>query len=119
MTARIARCCCGDCSIAVEGEPVLNALCHCISCRRRSGSAFGWASYFPDDKVVAKEGAFAVHAQDGAMGYSRHFCARGGTTRYGKSFVFLPDAPGIAGGCFVDAPLPAPNLSAQDTDRCA
>jgi hypothetical protein len=30
----------------------------------------------------------------------------------------LPDHTGIAGGCFVDDPLPAPNLSAQDKDRC-
>jgi hypothetical protein len=118
MTTRTARCCCGDCGITVEGEPVLNALCHCISCRRRTGSAFGWSSYFPDEKVVAKQGDFAVSAKDGPTGYARYFCARCGTTLCWKSFGFLPDGTGIAGGCFVDDPLPAPILSAQDKDRC-
>ena len=60
-----------------------------------------------------------VYAKDGDTGYNRFFCARCGTTLYWKSFGFLPDQTGIAGGCFVDAPLLAPNLSAQDKDRCA
>lgn len=119
MTTRAARCCCGDCTIAVEGEPVLNAICNCSSCKCRTGSAFGWSVYFPDDKVIAKAGALNVYAKDGDAGYNRFFCARCGTTLYWKSFGFLSDATGIAGGCFVDDPLPAPNLSAQDGNRCA
>jgi hypothetical protein len=115
---RRAACCCGAASIIVEGEPVLNGICHCTSCRKRSGSAFGWSAYFPDDKVIAKSGEMRVYAKDGAMGYNRFFCANCGTTLYWKSFGFLPDATGVAGGCFVDNPLPEPNLSAQDKDRC-
>ena len=68
--------------------------------------------------MVAKSGTLNVYAKEGAAGYNRFFCARSGTTLYWKSFGFLPDASGIAGGCFVDDPLPAPNLSAQDRDRC-
>jgi hypothetical protein len=82
------------------------AICHGSSCKRRTGSAFGWSAYFPDDKVVAKTGTFSVYAKDGAAGYNRFFCARCGTTLYWKSFGFLPDQTGIAGGCFVDDPLP-------------
>jgi hypothetical protein len=116
---RIARCCCGDCSIEVSGEPTLNGICHCSSCKRRTGSAFGWSSYFPDAQVTAKRGVFEVYAKEGDAGYNRCFCARCGTTLYWKSFGFLPDQTGIAGGCFVDNPLPTPNLSASDTSRCA
>jgi hypothetical protein len=116
---RTARCCCGDCSIEVSGEPVLNAICNCTSCRKRTGSAFGWSSYFPDTNVIAKSGTLHVYAKDGAAGYNRFFCARCGTTLFWKSFGFLPDHTGIAGGCFVENPLPAPNLSARDGDRCA
>ncbi|HWA29742.1 MAG TPA: GFA family protein, partial [Rhizomicrobium sp.] len=83
------------------------------------GSAFGWSVYFPDDKVVAKSGDLKVYAKDGAMSYDRFFCARCGTTLYWKSFGFLPDATGIAGGCFVDDPVPEPSLSAQDRDHCS
>jgi hypothetical protein len=112
-------CCCRACSIAVEGEPVLNGICHCTSCRRRTGSAFGWSSYFPDEAVVSKIGEMAVYAKEGAAGYNRYFCANCGTTLYWKSFGFMADSTGIAGGCFVENPLPTPNLSAQDKDRCA
>src|ERR1044072_4308396 len=111
---RTARCCCGDCAIEAEGEPALNGICHCTSCRRRSGSAFGWSAYFPDARVSPAQGTFQVHAKDGEAGYDRFFCARCGTTLYWKSFGFLPDHTGIAGGCFVDDPLAAPTLSAQD-----
>lgn len=116
---RTAHCCCGASSITVEGEPVLNAICHCTSCKKRTGSAFGWSVYFPDDKVTAKSGEMRVCARDGAMGYDRFFCAHCGTTLYWKSFGFLPDSTGVAGGCFVDDPIPEPNLSAQDKDHCA
>jgi hypothetical protein len=118
-TERTARCCCGACSISVEGEPTLNGICHCSSCKRRTGSAFGWSSYFPDAAVLAKTGTFGVYAKDGAAGYNRFFCSHCGTTLYWKSFGFLPDQTGVAGGCFTDNPLPEPNLSAQDKDHCA
>src|SRR5262249_3441243 len=103
---------------AVEGEPVLNGICHCTSCRRRTGSAFGWSAYFPDDKIGAKNGELRVYAKEGPAGYDRFFCARCGTTLFWKSFGFLPECTGIAGGCFAGDPLGAPNLSAQDADRC-
>jgi hypothetical protein len=116
---RTARCCCGECSITVEGEPSLNAICNCTSCRKRTGSAFGWSSYFPDDKIVAKRGVMNIYSRQGDAGYQRSFCANCGTTLYWKSFGFLPDQTGIAGGCFVETPLPAPVFSSQDSDRCA
>jgi len=118
MTTRTARCCCGECSITVEGEPILNAICNCTSCKRRTGSAFGWSAYFPDDKVKRGQSWLGAYHKDGPAGYDRFFCPGCGTTLYWKSYGFLPDATGVAGGCFTDDPLPEPNLSAQDSDRC-
>ena len=118
MSRRTARCCCGACSIEVSGEPILNAICHCSSCKKRTGSAFGWSAYFSDAQVLAKAGDLKVYAKSGDMGYKRYFCARCGTTLFWKSFGFLPDQTGIAGGCFADDPLPPPNFSAQDSNRC-
>ena len=115
---RLARCCCGACSIEVRDEPTLNAICHCSSCKKRTGSAFGWSTYFPDAHVVGKNGKFNVYAKNGDAGYERHFCATCGTTLFWKSLAFLPEQTGIAGGCFVDDPLPSPNFSAQHSTRC-
>jgi len=116
---RKAVCCCGDCAIEVEGEPVLNAICNCSSCKKRTGSAFGWSAYFPDDKVVARTGELKIYSKRGEAGYDRFFCARCGTTLYWKSFAFLSDATAVAGGCFADDPIPAPMMSASDAGRCA
>ncbi len=116
---RTARCCCGACTIEVRGEPQLNAICHCSSCKKRTGSAFGCSAYFADGDVIAKTGETDVYAKDGSAGYRRHFCARCGTTLFWKSFAFLPESTGIAGGCFADDPLPPPYASASDSGRCA
>jgi len=117
--SRKAVCCCGATSISVDGEPVLNAICNCSSCKKRTGSAFGWSAYFPDNKITGTEGTLKVYARKGEAGYDRYFCARCGTTLYWKSFAFLPDHTGVAGGCFADDRLPAPNFSASDDSRCA
>ena len=115
-----AKCCCGDASITVEGDAALNGICNCGSCKRRTGSAFGWSVYFPDSAVVAKTGATnAYTGRDPANPYVRHFCARCGTTLYWKSQNFMPEFTGIAGGCFVDDPVSDPLFSAQDATRCA
>jgi hypothetical protein len=119
MTTRIARCCCGACTIEVKGEPLLNAICHCSSCKQRTGTAFGWSVYFADADVVATTGKTNVYAKDGPAGYRRHFCANCGTTLWWKSFGFMPDDTGIAGGCFAGDALPQPNISATDGGRCA
>lgn len=96
---------------------MLNGICHCTSCKKRSGSAFGWSVYFPNDKIVGKTGQLKEYAKEGL--YNRFFCARCGTTLYWTSFGFMPDHTGIAGGCFIERSLPTPNFSNQDSDRCA
>ena len=109
---RRATCCCGTCFIEVEGEPVSNAVCHCDNCRRRTGSAFGWSTYFPDEQVVQRGGAFSEYAIDGTRTQSRYFCTACGTTLFWKISTRRAET-GIAGGCFAraDAPLPAATYS--------
>ena len=115
---RAASCCCGACTIEVEGEPTLNAVCHCDNCRRRTGSALGWSVYFKDEQVLAKTGAAQLYEiNNPANPQQRWFCGACGTTLYWKS-AFMADHIGIAGGCFAD-PLPAPAFSQLDEQRFA
>lgn len=116
---RTALCRCGGSAIEVEGEPVANLVCHCASCRRRTGGPCGWTAVFRRDQVLGRRGDFIVYQSDGTAGpTASSFCARCGTTLF-----FVPaEAPGIigcAGGCFVDAPLPEPTMSNSDDLRCA
>jgi len=113
---RKAFCCCGACSIEVEGEPTLNAVCHCGNCRRRTGSAFGWQVYFRDEQVRRREGQYAERLiRDEQV---RSFCAACGTTLFWTSH-FRPGETGIAAGAFTDAtpPLPAPDIEARARER--
>jgi len=117
MTRR-ARCCCGACMLETEGEPLLNAICHCDNCKQRTGSAFGWSAYFADDKVAFGGGEMRRYELK-HMSTDRYFCANCGTTLYWRSTAFMPGHTGIAGGCFTAEPLGAPNMTATDAKRCA
>ena len=114
---RKATCCCGACSIEVEGEPDLNAICHCNNCKRRTGSAFGWSTYFADERIVARSGDFRVYEIDGGQRQRRWFCVDCGSTLFWK-VANRPLQTGIAGGCFDEQPVPAPSVTVSDNGRC-
>ena len=116
---RIAHCCCQACRIEVVGEPTLNTVCNCSSCKRRTGSAFGWSAYFRDENIKDRQGDLSAYAVEGPPTTTRWFCANCGTTMMWESGDFMPGQTGFAGGCFADTPLPEPNLSAYDDLRCA
>ncbi len=111
---RKALCCCGVCSIVVTGEPALNGVCHCDNCKRRTGSAFGWQAYFPDPQIIAKSGEFSRHRIREEQ--ERWFCRNCGTTLFWTS-AFMPGQTGIAGGAFIDPPLPDPSVEASGHGR--
>ena len=46
MTARHASCSCGQLRIETSGEPFRVSVCHCLNCKRRSGSAFAVQARF-------------------------------------------------------------------------
>jgi hypothetical protein len=114
-----ARCCCGALQIRVAGEPVFNAICHCENCKRRTGGAFGWSCYYPEDEVEVPDVGYDVYAFESASGpQARRFCPRCGSTVFWTCAVF-PGVVGVAGGCLTPSPTGTPNLSASDTGRCA
>ena len=115
---RKAHCCCGACSIEVEGEPVLNSVCHCGNCKRRTGSAFGWSAYFADEQVDVQAGQLRPLRNQGPKPQRRWFCATCGTTLLWKAGRW-PAQTGIAGGCFTETPLPAPAITVSNGGRCA
>lgn len=99
------------------GEPEINAICHCANCKRRTGSAFGWSSYFSDDQVLRQAGDARCYEIAGANRQRRWFCAACGSTLFWKAAV-RPGQTGIAGGCFVEHPLAPPTVTVSNAGRC-
>jgi hypothetical protein len=116
---RTARCRCGACAIDVQGEPISNLICHCSSCKRRTGAPCGWTATFRDTQVFERRGEFRIYHSNGALGrVANSFCAACGTTLFFAPEAY-PDLIGCAGGCFIDDPLAEPTLSTSDEQRCA
>ena len=52
MTERMASCRCGQLKAMVTGLPVRVSVCHCLNCKKRSGSAFAAQVRFPSENVM-------------------------------------------------------------------
>ena len=52
MIMRMASCRCGQLNATATGEPVRVSVCHCLDCKKRSGSAFAVQARWPADQVT-------------------------------------------------------------------
>ena len=116
---RKAQCCCGECEVEVKSDPTLYALCNCNNCKKRTGSAFGLSAYFDKKDFLVISGKTHIYPVENAQGkQERHFCPQCGTTLFWFADVF-EGFVGVAGGCFVDEPLPMPTVSAMPENQCS
>lgn len=113
---RTATCCCGSATITVKGDPVLNGVCHCIDCKRRTGSAFGWNAYFPDECVIDKTGDWATYEPKAQLGQIRYSCKACGSVMWWTAPGFK-GVTGVPAGMFLDPPLPEPTATYQHGDH--
>lgn len=83
MTSRTASCRCGQLTATVTGDPVRMSVCHCLNCKKRSGSAFAAQARWPADQV-AIEGRSKSFEKAGDSGNpcTFHFCAECGSDVY-------------------------------------
>jgi hypothetical protein len=51
VTEHTASCRCGQLRATVTGDPVRVSACHCLDCKKRSGSAFAVQARWPGDRV--------------------------------------------------------------------
>nr|WP_298101586.1 GFA family protein [uncultured Shinella sp.] len=47
MTVLSGKCLCGRVEVSVRGEPLRIGICHCMDCRKESGSAFTYYGVWP------------------------------------------------------------------------
>jgi len=86
-----------------DGPPAMVAVCHCRSCQRRTGSAFGVAVLFSSDNVQCT-GQARQYTRIGDSGHdvTFNFCRSCGTTVYWTPNAF-PGLTAVGLGCFEDA----------------
>jgi hypothetical protein len=75
VTDRTASCRCGQLRAAVTGEPVRESVCHCLHCKKRSGSAFAVQARWPADQVrIEGKSNSWVNVADSGNRITFHFC---------------------------------------------
>lgn len=81
MTARTASCRCGQLKATASGDPVRVSVCHCLDCKKRTGSAFSTQARWPDENVAieGQSKTWMQHADSGNR-ITHHFCAECGST---------------------------------------
>ena len=117
MNSRHGACSCGQLEVAIEGDPVVVYVCHCLSCQRRTGSAFGCGARFREEQVRIT-GETRVFERDSDDGVTRrfHFCPVCGSTVFAKT----PSVPGfvtIFVGALADPTFPPPTESLHESRR--
>jgi len=118
MTIREARCSCGALSARTSGDPVRISVCHCLECKRRTGSAFGWNATFNAGQVDVQGGyrSFTRCSDDGYWA-RHHFCRACGVS----VFYEIERRPGmisIPAGAFADPNFPPPLVEVYRDRRC-
>lgn len=115
---RIAECRCGAVSARCVGEPVRVSVCHCLACKRRTGSAFSAQARFPveDVTITGEVKTFERQADSGAK-LSYRFCpACGSTIAY--RIEGYDQVVAIPLGAFADPAFsPAPKFSVYENRK--
>lgn len=77
MERTTGGCLCGAVRIIATGRPYRVGLCHCLDCRKQSGSLFHASAIFPTDAV-------AIEGETKSYG-GREFCPACGSSVLGRS----------------------------------
>lgn len=121
MDTRTARCCCGDLSITVSGEPERVIACQCDYCQRRTGTISQVSCWYFGEQVESRTGQGQIYRGPDNPGIDYTFCPNCGSTVY-WAFSVLENLVhvsiyGIAVGCFADANFPKPDLELWASKR--
>ena len=111
-----ASCRCGQLSATVTGEPVRVSVCHCLNCKKRSGSAFAVQARWPRAQVTIEgESRTFVKVADSGNRATFHFCPECGSDVYyeidGKFDDKFNDLVAIPLGAFDDPYFISPSFS--------
>lgn len=78
----VGGCLCGSVRYSSDAEPALQAVCHCQTCRKNSGSAFSFNVAVPEDSFTVEGDTLRTYEDhSGASGqpFLRKFCGTCGS----------------------------------------
>jgi hypothetical protein len=105
-----AECNCGQLQAICVGEPDRVSVCHCLNCKRRTGSAFAWNASFPTEAVTPIGDFLSFsRATDTGRTNTYHFCPNCGSTVY-YDVEMRPGTISVPAGAFASADFPKPTV---------
>ncbi|ESX25150.1 MULTISPECIES: GFA family protein [unclassified Mesorhizobium] len=119
MVTRRAQCLCGQLSAVCSGEPVRISVCHCLDCKRRTGSVFSYNVRFAqaDVSIEGRAKQFTRTGDEGGR-VIYNFCPECGAAVHYR----IDTQPGVIAipvGAFADPSFPPPFQSFyHESRRC-
>lgn len=112
MMTRSASCRCGQLRATVTGEPVRVSVCHCLNCKKRSGSAFAVQARWPSSLVTIEGRSKSfVQIADSGNRITFGFCPECGTDVHYSIKGKFEDLVAIPLGTFDDPYFGRPSFS--------
>ena len=107
-----ASCRCGQLKVTVTGEPVRVSVCHCLTCQKRSGSAFAVQARWPAAQVTieGRSNSFEKVADSGNRA-TYHFCPGCGSDVHYENHGKFDGLVAIPLGAFDDPYFLKPRFS--------
>jgi hypothetical protein len=114
MTSRTASCRCGQLKLTATGEPIRLSVCHCLNCKKRSGSAFAVQARWRAGEVTI-EGRSKEFTKSGDSGDEAHFhfCPECGSDVYYIADA-MADLVAVPLGAFDDPFFGTPEYSVYE-----
>ena len=120
MTTRTASCRCGHLTATVNGDPVRVSVCHCLNCKKRSGSAFAVQARWPSAQVKTEgQSRTFVMVADSGNSATFHFCSDCGSDVYYVNNGKFDDLIAIPVGAFQDPWFATPAYSVWEERKHA
>jgi hypothetical protein len=112
MSTHTASCRCGQLKVTVTGEPARVSVCHCLNCKKRSGSAFAVQARWPVERAqIEGESSTFVKAGDSGNPATFHFCPACGSDVYYTVEGKFDDLIAVPLGAFDDPYFVKPGFS--------